>query len=378
MKKNALLATLSSASLAMALSFALLACGDDTSSGTGPESPVSGESSSATEISSSAEEVESSGSNVASSASDKPGSSAEEVKSSSSAAPESSATEPGSSASVESSSGSQPAGRVTQMVTHVGGKCLEEPASDDPMVDGGADMALPPVATMVLEDGSSFATVVVERVKIPCSEIGGFAGMLKQVPLDSIEVTAAGDTLYVKPLMHEDDVSDGCACQAQVYFTMRAEGAFTQTSLLVMDDNLNLGNRMRIVKETVESEDMKQLKMTGYYKGQCLNGFSENNPKVMAAPAAKELPTATLHYNPGGLSVVELNNVEDYCDVDAKVSQKVKGDTLFVDYYDMGAVSKCICTFDTIKFAVDEENTRVEYFSFKSVLYRLQGPAVVD
>ena len=264
------------------------------------------------------------------------------------------------------------------MATHVGGKCLDKEGPDDPMVDGGADMALPPMATMSLEDGSSFANVLVERVMVACSEIGGFAGMSRWVSLDSIEVTAAGDTLYVKPLMHEDDVSDGCACQAQVYFTMRAEGAFTQTSLLVMDDNLNLGNRMRIVKETVESEDMKQLKMTGYYKGQCLNGFSENNPKVMAAPAAKELPTATLHYNPGGLSVVELNNVEDYCDIEAKVSQKVKGDTLFVDYYDMGAVSKCICTFDTIKFAVDEENTRVEYFSFKSVLYRLQGPVVVD
>ena len=277
-----------------------------------------------------------------------------------------------------SSSSAQPAGRVTQMATHVGGKCLDKEGPDDPMVDGGADMALPPVATMVLEDGSSFATVVVERVKIPCSEIGGFAGMLKQVPLDSIEVTAAGDTLYVKPLMHEDDVSDGCACQAQVYFTMRAEGAFTQTSLLVMDDNLNLGNRMRIAKETVESEDMKQLKMTGYYKGQCLNGFSENNPKVMAAPAAKDLPTATLLYNPDGLSIVELNNVEDYCDIEAKVSQKVKDDTLFVDYYDMGAVSKCVCTFDKIKFAVDEENTHVAFFSFKSVLYRLQGMEVVD
>lgn len=264
------------------------------------------------------------------------------------------------------------------MATHVGGKCLDKEGPDDPMVDGGADMALPPMATMSLEDGSSFANVLVERVMVACSEIGGFVGMSRRVPLDSIEVTAAGDTLYVKPLLREEAVSDGCVCQAQLYFTMRAEGAFTGTSLLVMDDQLNLGNRMRIAKETYESEDMKQLKMAGYYKGQCLTNLPEKNANVMAAPAAKDLPTATLLYNPDGLSIVELNNVEDYCDIEAKVSQKVKDDTLFVDYYDMGAVSKCVCTFDKIKFAVDEENTHVAFFSFKSVLYRLQGMEVVD
>ena len=99
---------------------------------------------------------------------------------------------------------------------------------------------------------------------------------------------------------------------------------------------------------------------------------------VKGAPAPEELPYATLRYASDGQAIVELNKVMDYCDIDAKVSQKVNGDTLFVDYYDMGAVSKCVCTFDIIEFAIDEENTRVQYFSFGSTLYRLQGPVVVD
>lgn len=258
------------------------------------------------------------------------------------------------------------------MAAVVGGKCMEDNSSGDVMLDGGAgaDQALPPVAYMTLKDGSDMAQVVVERVMMPCSQISGVAGMVKQVPLDSVEITAAGDTLYVKPKMAEG--TDKCVCHAQIYFTMKAETAFMQTTLLVMDDKLNMGNRMRIVMDDYESEESKQLKSAGYYKGECM--------KETAAPvtAAKELPFATMHYNPGGQSVVELNNVEDYCEIEAKISQKVNGDTLFVDYYDMGAVTKCICNFDAIKFAIDPQNTDVEYFSFKSVLYRLQGPEVVD
>jgi hypothetical protein len=131
-------------------------------------------------------------------------------------------------------------------------------------------------------------------------------------------------------------------------------------------------------ESSATSLEESQLKAAGYYRGQCLkDDFSEMMP-VKGAPAPEELPYATLRYASDGQAVVELNRVMDYCDIDAKVSQKVKGDTLFVEYYDMGAVSKCVCTFDIIEFAIDEENTRVQYFSFGSTLYRLQGPVVVD
>ena len=133
-----------------------------------------------------------------------------------------------------------------------------------------------------------------------------------------------------------------------------------------------------IPESSATTLEESQLKAAGYYRGQCLkDDFSEMMP-VKGAPAPEELPYATLRYASDGQAIVELNKVMDYCDIDAKVSQKVNGDTLFVDYYDMGAVSKCVCTFDIIEFAIDEENTRVQYFSFGSTLYRLQGPVVVD
>ena len=133
-----------------------------------------------------------------------------------------------------------------------------------------------------------------------------------------------------------------------------------------------------IPESSATTLEESQLKAAGYYRGQCLkDDFSEMLP-VKGAPAPEELPYATLRYASDGQAIVELNKVMDYCDIDAKVSQKVNGDTLFVDYYDMGAVSKCVCTFDIIEFAIDEENTRVQYFSFGSTLYRLQGPVVVD
>jgi hypothetical protein len=59
----------------------------------------------------------------------------------------------------------------------------------------------------------------------------------------------------------------------------------------------------------------------------------------------------------------------DYCGIDAKVSQKMVGDTLILDYYDQSAVTKCICNFDQIEFLLEPGNTAARYVKFKDVVY---------
>ena len=99
-----------------------------------------------------------------------------------------------------------------------------------------------------------------------------------------------------------------------------------------------------------------------------------NSLAKAAAPAggseSEKLPEAYLGYA-GGEPFIEIHNVSDYCDLEAKFSQKVKDETLFVAYYDITMASKCICTFDSHKFFIDRENASVRFFSFKDVVYKV-------
>ena len=195
-----------------ALSLVLWACGDDSSS-TGPEL------SSASEI----------------------------AESSSAVVPESSAAGPESSTTAESSSANDDV--PCQVVDNMGGSCQDGNSTEDPMLDGagGGDWALPPVAFMTVENDS--AAYVVQNVRMPCEEIGGFAGMTKQLLRPSLEVTMDGTEMHVKPVVEESSSSSGCVCSAEFAFKIKLVSPFDQATLLVIDDSNNLGNRMRIVKE---------------------------------------------------------------------------------------------------------------------------------
>ena len=195
-----------------ALSLVLWACGDDSSS-TGPEL------SSASEI----------------------------AESSSAVVPESSAAGPESSTTAESSSANDDV--PCQVVDNMGGSCQDGNSTEDPMLDGagGGDWALPPVAFMTVENDS--AAYVVQNVRMPCEEIGGFAGMTKQLLRPSLEVTMDGTEMHVKPVVEESSSSSDCVCSAEFAFKIKLVSPFDQATLLVIDDSNNLGNRMRIVKE---------------------------------------------------------------------------------------------------------------------------------
>lgn len=202
----------------VALSLTLLACGDDSSS----TAPVIGGG----ELPTSSAGTESSGSNG--------GSSGLQLASSSSENPTSSA-DTGSSSSV--------AGNPVQKVK-VFGKCMESKGRSD--IPGGDGLALPPHALMGQEDGSDKVIVAVDHVMMPVYQISGFAGMIvNPALLDSIEVMAVGDTLYVKQIVDEAKAEDDSKCVAEFHFVMKNEPAFTNATFIVVDD---------VIRSTIDKE----------------------------------------------------------------------------------------------------------------------------
>ena len=226
--------------MSAALSLVLWACGKESSS-TGPElSSSSGiaESSSSAEESSSAQVAESSAEFTGESSS-------AVVPESSGANPESSEAGPESSTVAESSSASDDV--PCQVVDNMGGSCQNNNSSGDVILDGdsGGDQALPPVAIMTIENDS--ATYLVQNVRMPCEEIGGFAGMTRQLLKPTLRVTMDETEMHVEPVVETATSSSDCTCMSQFAFKIKLVSPFDQANLLVIDDRINQGNRMRIV-----------------------------------------------------------------------------------------------------------------------------------
>ncbi len=224
-----------------ALSLVFWACGDESSS-IGPELSSS---SGIAEPSSLAEE--SSGAQVAESSAESTGeSSSAVVPESSGANPESSEAGPESSTVAESSSSANDE-VPRQVVGNMGGSCQDGNSTEDPILDGasGGDQALPPVAFMTIENDS--ATYLVQNVRMPCEEIGGFAGMTRRLLKPTLEVTMDETEMHVKPVVETATSSSDCTCMSQFAFKIKLVSPFDQATLLVIDDRINQGNRMRIV-----------------------------------------------------------------------------------------------------------------------------------
>ena len=206
-----------------ALSLMMMACGDESSSGpdpvTGGETIESSDTvggSSGSQDQSSSAGAESSGAKGVSSGS--------QPSSSGSQNPESSA-DVGSSSSV--------AGTPVQKVK-VFGTCMQSSGRFD--IPGGDGLALPPHALMGQEDGSDKVIVAVDHVMMPAYKISGFAGMIvNPALLDSVDVMAVGDTLYVKQIVDEAKAEDESKCVAEFHFVMKDEPAFTNATFIVVE-----------------------------------------------------------------------------------------------------------------------------------------------
>ena len=230
MKKFSILATATSATVTMALSLSLLACGDNSS--TGPETPIAGN----------------------------------DVESSSALAPESSgAIEPSSSETVpESSSGIAPESSATvessssvwvphQAAKEIASECLNgsdkgitmdaesatRGASDlvveeNEIVDGPG--GTPPVVYK-FDNDDGYVTYVVESVTLNCG-----ANIL------GIDVTAEGDMLLAQLDLDPNSELLRCICATRVSFKIEKDSQFTNATRLVIDDDR--GNVYRIISGT--------------------------------------------------------------------------------------------------------------------------------
>lgn len=213
-----------------ALSLMMMACGDESSSGPDPvtggetiESSGSIDGSSGSQDPSSSAGAESSDTNGASSGS-QPASSGSQPSSSGSQNPESSA-DVGSSSSVA---------RTPVQKVKVFGTCMQSTGRSD--IPGGDGLALPPHALMGQEDGSDKVIVAVDHVMMPAYKISGFAGMIvNPALLDSVDVMAVGDTLYVKQIVDEAKAEDESKCVAEFHFMMKDEPAFTNATFIVVE-----------------------------------------------------------------------------------------------------------------------------------------------
>jgi hypothetical protein len=259
-----------------------------------------------------------------------------------------------SSATVASSSSAVVA-PAHQVVTDVAGYCIERDPSENrfDLNEGIGDYAIPPVAYMEL--GTDSVTFILERARFVCG-----------ASFVSLEVSTSGDAVIVKPnVALANNQNDDCICPTRLTFKVKAEAAFKDAKVLVIGDDKNAFNKMRIVKY----DEMKYyvssniLDRDGYTRGKCM--------ETETAPSAN--PEATLIIYQDGRSLMEIDHVKDYCDIDAKISQKVVGDTLFLDYYDTGNVTECLCTFQTHKIIIDLDKTGAKYVKFGSVVYRIVG-----
>lgn len=371
MKNAKILTGIVAAPITAALSFALLACGDDSSS-TAPE-PVTGGNSSMVEESSSSElPPDTTCCKVTLSSSSEEQSSSSESSSSSFDIHMSSQT-----CCIDRSSSSQE--ETVQQINDIFGTCLDKKV--DPMMDA----ALPPIAYMGYEDGDDSATVVVENVSMNCRSISGTKSIIRQPIVGNIYLSASGDTLYMEQAALDTvNVEPDCICDSRLIFKVKADPAFINAKLIVAVIDGDYGNRMEIIKafppdeqeprdsisaaqDSVPESTPTELELNGYARGKCMD--NDLAVKPVTKSAVSDLPEARQITYMNGMTVLTLENVMDYCGIDAKVSQKMVGDTLMLDYYDATSVTKCICNFDKIEFLIEPENTAARYVKFKDVVY---------
>ena len=372
MKNAKILTGIVAAPITAALSFALLACGDDSSS-TAPEPVADGNGSAVEESSSSELPPDTTCCKVTLSSSSEEQSSSSELSSSSFDVPLSSET-----CCIDLSSSSQ-GEKIVQRIDDIFGTCRDKKV--DPMLDA----ALPPVTYLGYEDGDDSATVVVENVSMHCRSISGTVSIIRQPIVGNIYLSASGDTLYMQQAALDTvNAEPDCICDSRLIFKVKADPAFINASLLVAVRDGDYGNRMEIIKafppdeqeprdsipaaqDSVPESTPTDLELKGFERGKCMN--DDLAAKPVAKSAATELPEARQITYMNGETVLTLENVTDYCGIDAKVSQKMVGDTLMLDYYDATSVTKCICNFDKIEFLIEPENATARYVKFKDVLY---------
>jgi hypothetical protein len=198
--------------------------------------------------------------------------------------------------------------------------------------------------------------VVLENVSLTCGAV-----------VTDVSAFLSGDTLYAVPTYEESSLWADCICPTRISFELEKGQAYATAQYLTFDRNTTMA-----LKSGTPLSEKERLKKTGFARGTCQKDETlVEETRSASVNKPKDLPVALLGFE-NGMYVMHISNVEDYCTIDTRVLQVRNGDTLVVKYEDMSTASRCLCTFDEHKFAVDAENADVEYFSFKSTLFRVE------
>ena len=241
---------------------------------------------------------------------------------------------------------------VLQHARNIASECMKVYGAKIDLLD---DLdGIPPSATYYVSAAGEMK-VVLENFYLPCGAI-----------VSDVGVSLSGDTLYAEPAYDASSMLADCVCPTQISFEIENALAYAAALYLSFDRD-----KVMPLKEGTALSEKERLKKTGFVRGTCQKDEATAvETRAASASGSKDLPVALLGFE-NGMYVMTVSNVEDYCKIETRVLQKRSGDTLFVDYEDLSNASRCICTFDKHKFAVDTENADVKYFSFRSTLFRV-------
>ena len=264
--------------------------------------------------------------------------------------------EPSSSSFSSSSDGvAESSSNVTahQQATNIGSECMKaEGVKLDRLVISDDSS---PSATYFMS-ASGEMKVVLENISLTCGAV-----------VTDVSAFLSGDTLYAVPTYEESSLWADCICPTRISFELEKGQAYATAQYLTFDRNTTMA-----LKSGTPLSEKERLKKTGFARGTCQKDETlVEETRSASVNKPKDLPVALLGFE-NGMYVMYISNVEDYCTIDTRVLQVRNGDTLVVKYEDMSTASRCLCTFDEHKFAVDAENADVEYFSFKSTLFRVE------
>ena len=264
--------------------------------------------------------------------------------------------EPSSSSFSSSSDGvAESSSNVTahQQATNIASECMKDEGVKLDRLVISDDSS--PSATYFMS-ASGEMKIVLENVSLTCGAV-----------VTDVSAFLSGDTLYAVPTYEESSLWADCICPTRISFELEKGQAYATAQYLTFDRNTTMA-----LKSGTPLSEKERLKKTGFARGTCQKDETlVEETRSASVNKPKDLPVALLGFE-NGMYVMYISNVEDYCTIDTRVLQVRNGDTLVVKYEDMSTASRCLCTFDEHKFAVDAENADVEYFSFKSTLFRVE------
>lgn len=241
---------------------------------------------------------------------------------------------------------------VLQLARNIASECMKDEGVKLDRLVISDDSS--PSATYFMS-ASGEMKVVLENISLTCGAV-----------VTDVSAFLSGDTLYAVPTYEESSLWADCICPTRISFELEKGQAYATAQYLTFDRNTTMA-----LKSGSPLSEKERLKKTGYVRGTCQKDETPVvETRATLANGSKDLPVALLGFE-NGMYVMHISNVEDYCTIDTRVLQVRNGDTLVVKYEDMSTASRCLCTFDEHKFAIDAENDDVKYFSFKSTLFRV-------